>query len=195
MAFFGSKKTTAPEAKPEAAKPAPVAAAARPEAAAVAPAAALSPEEAKRRAAASQLSSAFAQVVSILMRSPRHKHFSLADLEWLVVPPLLTGQCRIGEVRLDKDGLAVPAGVVLWASVSHEVDKRLATNLDAPIRLRPDEWKSGDNLWLIDVAGDMRVISAMVKHLCESVLKGRNVKARRRNKEGKPTVELLLPGA
>jgi hypothetical protein len=34
------------------------------------------------------------------------------------------------------------------------VDKRLSENLTAPIRLRPDEWKSGDILWLVDAIGD-----------------------------------------
>ena len=106
----------------------------------------LSPEEAQRRAAATmRLSQRFAQVVTVLMRSPLHKHFSLADLEWLVVPPLLTGQCCVAEAKAP-DGSGTPIAVVLWASVSPEVDKRLSENLNTSVRLRPNEWKSGDTL-------------------------------------------------
>jgi len=140
----------------------------------------VSPEEAKRQAAiAIRHSLAFAQMVSVLMRSPHYKHYTLADLEWLVIPPLLTGQFSLAEARAQEGGPSIAVAVVLWASVSPEVDKRLSENLSAPIRLRPDEWRSGDILWLVDAVGDARVVPQFLKQLGESAWKGREVKLRR----------------
>jgi hemolysin-activating ACP:hemolysin acyltransferase len=145
-----------------------------------------SAEETQRRAIAdARLSIGFARIVSVLMRSPLHKHFSLADLEWLVLPPLLTGQCHVVEAKAQPNAAGVPVAVVFWASVSPEVDKRLSENLNAPIRLRPDEWKSGEILWLVDAVGDARVVTAVLKQLNEGALKGKQVKMRARGQDGK----------
>ena len=40
-----------------------------------------------------------------------------------------------------------PIGVVLWASVSDEVAERLA---QGTTKLRPQDWKSGDQLWVVE---------------------------------------------
>jgi hemolysin-activating ACP:hemolysin acyltransferase len=153
----------------------------------------LTPEEAQRRAAiAIRQSLAFAQIVSVLMRSPHHKHYTLSDLEWLVLPPLLTGQFSVAEANAKKGGPRVPVAVALWASVSAEVDKRLSENLTSPIRLRPDEWRSGGILWLVDAVGDGRVIASILKKLGETVWKGREVKVRRRAQDGKLAVGNLV---
>lgn len=198
--MFGSKKT-APDAKAAAAaSPAPTASPSANSAlaspgingAAGNPAHALSPQEAQRRVAATmRVSVAFAQVVSVLMRSPVHKHFSLADLEWLVMPPLLTGQCRVAEAKAQPDGPGTPVAAALWASVSPEVDKRLSQNLNAPVRLRPDEWKSGDILWLVEAVGDGRVVVSLLKQLDETTFRGLTVKMRARGPDGKPAVRQL----
>jgi len=149
-------------------------------------------EEARRRAAAAvRHSLAFAQIVSILMHSPRYRHYTLGDLEWLVLPPLLTGQCSVAEAKSKDNGASVPVAVALWASVSPEVDQRLTENLNTPIRLRPDEWRSGDILWLIDAVGDRRVVPGLLKQLADNTLKGREIKVRGRGEGGKVEVKNL----
>lgn len=42
-----------------------------------------------------------------------------------------------------------PLGVAFWAYLSEEAEKKLESGVG---RLRPDEWKSGDRLWLVDLA-------------------------------------------
>jgi len=149
-------------------------------------------DEARRRAAAAvRHSLAFAQIVSILMHSPRYRHYTLGDLEWLVLPPLLTGQCSVAEAKSKENGTSIPVAVALWASVSAEVDRRLAENLNTPIRLRPDEWRSGDILWLIDAVGDRRVVPGLLKQLADNTLKGREIKVRGRGEDGKVEVKNL----
>ena len=72
----------------------------------------LNAEEAQRRAAiAVRQSLAFAQIISVLMRSPIYKHYTLADLEWLVLPPLLTGQFSLAEAKTQMDGPGVAVAI------------------------------------------------------------------------------------
>jgi cytolysin-activating lysine-acyltransferase len=135
---------------------------------------------------------ALAQIVGVFVGSPQHKHLALADLEWLVFPALKTGQYRIAEVKAkDGNGPAVAAAVVLWASVSAEVDKKLTENLGLSYRLRPDEWRSGDIPWLIEAAGDARVVSALLKQLQETTTNAGQMKMRVHAKDGGLTIQTL----
>jgi len=153
------------------------------------------PEKDRRQAmAALRNSLAFTQIIGVLMRSEHYKHYTLGDLEWLVVPPMLAGQYRIGEAK-PKTGGSIPVAVVLWARVSADVDKRLEQIGRAPIRLRPDEWTSGDILWLVHAAGEPRFVRHVLKQLSETAFKGREVKFRGFSKDGKPEVQLLAANA
>jgi len=121
----------------------------------------------------------FARITSVLMRSPHYKHYTLADLEWLVVPPTLFGQCVIMDAN--SNGRSTPVAAALWAFVSEDVDKKISESQTVPIKLRPDEWRSGDILWLVDAVGDNRVLPTFLKHLRENVFNGQKVKMRTRS--------------
>jgi hemolysin-activating ACP:hemolysin acyltransferase len=142
-------------------------------------------------AASKNILAAFGEITSILMRSPQHKHHSLADLEWLVVPAVMTGQFTIAEAHSKANGLTVPVGMVFWASLSDEVEKRLSESLDVPLRLKPEEWKSGNNLWLVEAIGDQKVTQAILKRLAANEWAGRVVRFRGRDKDGKPKIGVL----
>jgi hemolysin-activating ACP:hemolysin acyltransferase len=156
----------------------------------------VSNDESRRRALSSMRQSlAFAQVVTVLMRSPRYRHYTLGDLEWLVIPPLLTGQYTVANTSSKQNGVTVPVAIALWASVSADVDKKLSENLHLPIKLRPDEWRSGDVLWLIDAVGDPRAVPQLLKQLVETTFKGREVKLRVARENGKVTVQRIAETA
>jgi cytolysin-activating lysine-acyltransferase len=89
------------------------------------------------------------EMVWVLTQSGTHKHFSLTDLEWMIMPALLANQFRVFHSPKS------PVGFALWASLSPEVEAKLCAQVDsgAGARLRPDEWRSGDRLWLIDLVG------------------------------------------
>ncbi len=110
--------------------------------------------EDKIRQVSQSIAAAYGEIVALLARSPKYRHFSLADLEWLVAPPLLANQFRLvsGKVK-GQAGLQVPLGVAFWAFVSPEVAAKLETQQKdgAMFRLAPQEWKSGDILWLLDI--------------------------------------------
>src|SRR5262245_21668885 len=83
------------------------------------------PERERRNARSSRMASRFANVVGVLMRDPNFRNLRLADLEWLVIPPLMVGQCRVAHSTMPApvapakgNELLVPVAVALWASVS-----------------------------------------------------------------------------
>jgi cytolysin-activating lysine-acyltransferase len=131
----------------------------------------------------------FTRIVSVLSRSPHYKHYALSDLEWLVVPPILTGQCAVMEAKVN--GRQVPTAAAVWASVSEEVDKRLSENLTTPIKLRPDEWRCGEILWLVDAVGDPKAIPLLLRQLQGGPFKGREAKVRIFGPDARPTVSKL----
>ena len=112
------------------------------------------------------------EITWLLTQSPTHKHFALADLEWLVMPPLLLEQYRVFH------GETTPVGVALWASLSAEAEAKLNAGVG---RLRPDEWKSGDRLWLVDLitpfaTPDNKMVEQMLADLMKTALKGQRFK-------------------
>jgi len=125
---------------------------------------------------ASQASAAFGQMVGILMRSPAMRKMSLGELEWMIVPPIKHGHFMLAHVR-SQDGAMEPIGFLVWAVVSPEVDKRLS-DPSKPLRLAPQEWKSGDIPWVISGAGDEKALKGMIEQLRSSVFKDREVKMR-----------------
>ena len=145
----------------------------------------------------------FSNVVAVLMRDPSFRNLPIGALEWLVLPPLMSGQWRLAQTRaeepganpgepLPKGGLVIPAAVALWASVSDAIDARLADEIEKPLALKPHEWLCGNNLWLIAVAGDPRIASRLIKELDATVFKGRAVKLRNRGADGKPMITSSL---
>lgn len=173
------------------AQPSPVLAPAQPQAAVPAgePGAALTAQEAQKRAIASKhLMASFGEIVAVLMRSPPSRSMPLAEVEGLVMPAIMTGQFLVAEAQSKSNGFLTPIAAALWAQVSPEVDRRLSENLDQPVRLTANEWKSGPIPWMIAVIGDQRVIRPMLKQLQETTLKGRPLKMRVKGSEGKTIV-------
>jgi len=77
----------------------------------------------------------------LAMRSPRHAGQPLAALREAFEPPLVLGQVRV--FRFDE----VPRGIFTWAWFSPEAEQRYVTGN----RLAPEDWRSGERLWLIDL--------------------------------------------
>lgn len=88
------------------------------------------------------VSQVLGEITWLLSQSPVHKQLFISDLEWFVMPAVLLEQFRIF------NGKDHPVGVALWARVSDETQQRL---INGGYKLRPDEWKSGNNPWLIEL--------------------------------------------
>ncbi len=132
--------------------------------------------QSKAEAIKPTVSHVLGEVVWLMTQSPQYKHFALADLEWMVMPPILLNQFRIFR---DKTGK--PAGAAFWAFLGEDSEKRLE---EGPARLRPDEWKSGEQMWLVNLlapfaTAENKMADAMVKDVVDNVCKGRSLKLHR----------------
>jgi len=127
------------------------------------------------------------------MRSPHYREYRIADLEWLLLPPITNGQYRIGETKLDEKhgGATLPVSLVLWALVSPDVDQRLTTATGTAPRLAPEEWKSGDIPWLVHAAGETRFVRPVINQLITTTFKGQTVKVLGRDKDDNVKVHVL----
>lgn len=176
----------------------------KPKAAAKTPAkTAAAPQPAKAmanaNAAQAQRAAALSNIVALMIRDPKFRVMKIADLEWLVMPAILSGQWQLaqgttpaGEKKegAPAPGRMFPVAAVLWARVSPAVDARLSSNLDKPMMLKPQEWTSGDIVWIIAVPGQAQYLKKFLQHLQTSIFKGRTVKIRS-VANGKPAVRTL----
>jgi cytolysin-activating lysine-acyltransferase len=118
-------------------------------------------------AAREQLHARVGQIALALAVEPRYRHQTLADLQALVLEPLLRSRIAIAMAGgKDEDPVgAATAGIAFWASVSDEVDAKIREQIKAgvfPVRLKPQEWASGDKAWLLDVIAPSRKLASMV---------------------------------
>jgi cytolysin-activating lysine-acyltransferase len=128
-----------------------------------------------------RIHAAVGQVVLALSVVPRYRHQSLADLQTLVLEPLLRDKVAIatgkpggtGEEAAGDGGLA---GIAFWASVSDAVDAKIREQIKGgafPIKLKPEEWASGERVWLLDVvAPSQKMASAVLANFRQVVKQG-----------------------
>lgn len=153
--------------------------------------AARAPEQSGETAAAPQLDPAvaakiaglrshvresFGKVVMSMMMLPRYRHQTLADLQHLVLEPLIRD--RVAIAQRQGEGLQAQdiAGVAIWASVSDEADARIREQIKGgvwPLRLKAEDWNSGSNNWLLDViAADQRAAASVIANFRQVVKDG-----------------------
>jgi cytolysin-activating lysine-acyltransferase len=144
----------------------------------VAPEGNLDPEILKKIAALrAQVRESFGKVVMAMMGLPRYRHQSLADLQHLVLDPLIRDRIAIAYPSdKEKSPLTDISGLAIWASVSEEVDAKLRDQIKGgawPVRLQADDWASGDINWLIDViAPDQKTTVSVLGNFKQVVKEG-----------------------
>ena len=101
------------------------------------------------------IGSMMGEIVWLMTQSPVHKHLSLADLEWALMPAIILGQYKI--YREGKK----PMAAALWGYLDEKAEERLK----AAGRLAPQDWgnnaqlseedglvrQDGGTLWLIEL--------------------------------------------
>ncbi len=96
--------------------------------------------------------------VWLLTQTPTHKHLFIADTEWMTIPPIALDQFRLW--RQGNVALAIAkhclrafatrcrALVARGAYLSDEAEEPMQQGVR---RISPMDWKSGKNLWLMDL--------------------------------------------
>lgn len=139
-------------------------------AAAAAPAAAAPPEAAE--APRDDMTRLLGQIVTLLGQSPGHRHVFVSDLEWMVLPALMARQARIW--RRQTENGSVPVIYASWALVDAGVEARLR---QGQLRLKPNEWRSGDRAWLIDLVAPFGGTDAALTELADQLFPGKTLHA------------------
>ena len=124
----------------------------------------------------SHVRESFGKVVMSMMMLPRYRHQTLADLQHLVLDPLIRD--RVAIAQRAGEGLQQQdiAGVAIWASLSDEAEERLREQIKGgvwPLRLKSEDWNSGSNNWLLDViAADQRAAASVIANFRQVVKDG-----------------------
>lgn len=102
---------------------------------------------------------ALGPVIMLYLQSPHRRYQFISDLEWLLIPPLVSGQCKLYMKQ------EYPISFVSWAFLTEEVEKRLLANGG---RLRPEDWASGERLWLIDIVAPFGGVETVLSDMRKS---------------------------
>ena len=110
------------------------------------------------------------QAVLAMMNLPRYKGQSLADLNHLVIEPLLRDRLAIASAKSKsgdaEESEAATAGIAIWASVSDEVDAKIREQIKGgafPTRIGAEDWASGEKIWLLDlIAPNQKLATAVL---------------------------------
>jgi cytolysin-activating lysine-acyltransferase len=134
----------------------------------------LAPHIAKVRA---HVRESFGKIVMAMMLLPRYRNQTLGDVQHLVLDPLIRDRVAMAYPgNQDDNSLADVAGMAIWASVSEEADARIRDQIRAgsfPVRLKPEDWNSGDINWLLDViAPDAKTTTAVLSNFGKVVKSG-----------------------
>jgi hemolysin-activating ACP:hemolysin acyltransferase len=137
----------------------------------------LAPHIAKVRA---HVRESFGKVVMTMMLLPRYRNQTVGDLQQLVLDPLIRDRVAMAYPGDKGDNeLADLSGLAIWASVSEEVDKRIREQISTgtfPVRLKPEDWTSGEINWLLDVIAPNAKMTASVLANFGKVVKGGNLR-------------------
>ena len=118
------------------------------------------PAEIDRKAAAAR----FGEIVMLMMTAQRYWHMSIHELEWLVLQPLMRNQIAVatGSAKMEGEEQSGTVGAAIWARVSPEVDTKIKQQIEQkvfPVRLKPEDWTSGDIVWLLDIIAPTKLLA------------------------------------
>ncbi len=115
----------------------------------------------------------FGKVALAMVALPRYRHLSIAELAPVLLEPLIRDRVALASKGEAEDADAL-AGVVIWASVSEEVDAKIREQIKAgvfPVRLAAADWTSGEINWLLDVIAPTPALATSVLANMKQVVK------------------------
>lgn len=119
----------------------------------------------------------FGKAVMALMMVPRYRAQMLSDLQHLVLDPMLSDRIAIAYPgKTEENANPDMAGFAIWASVSEEVDARIreqVANGVFPVRLKQEDWNSGNINWLLDIiAQDRATVTTVIANFRQVAKEG-----------------------
>ncbi len=119
----------------------------------------------------------FGKVALAMTALPRYKGQSISDLGHILLDPLIRDRVAIASHKAEEPGVEDPlSGIAIWASVSEEVDVKIREQIKAgvfPVRLKPEDWISGDINWLFDViAPNQKLTTSVIANFRQVIKEG-----------------------
>lgn len=105
-------------------------------------------------------------VTWLMMQQAGVRNTLLSELDWRVMPALVLEQAKLYMRE------TAPIAYVSWAMLSDTVAQRY---VDGPHHLMAADWKSGDQVWIIDLVTPFGGAAEVMKELRETVFVGREV--------------------
>lgn len=96
--------------------------------------------------------------IALMMESPFHQHMFLADMKWLLIPPLQLQQFIFFRKH------ETPIAFASWALLDSETEARVSKG---QMRLKPEEWNKGDRLWIIGIVASLGAHDDIIKKVKE----------------------------
>ncbi|MBW4604999.1 MAG: toxin-activating lysine-acyltransferase [Calothrix sp. FI2-JRJ7] len=100
-------------------------------------------------------------ITHLMMSSPLHRKYNVADIAERFVPALIHNQFRYYEIN------GSPIGFVNWAWLSDEAEQKFMTGKYV---LNLDEWLGGNNLWFPEFIAPFGHARLIVKDLRTNIL-------------------------
>ena len=146
----------------------------------------------KRDATASKLAAAAMwDIVSLMMRSPAYRATTLAELDAMLLPAVRNQQFYVVHTRSVENGAVAPIAVLLWATVSAEVDQRIRANPAQRGALEVEDRKSGEIPWITDAVGDPKALEIALEHLKKTLFADRGINVLARSEAGEVVVRTV----
>lgn len=117
------------------------------------------------------------QITSLMLSSDVHRQYLIDDIGAMFLPAIHLNQFRLYK---NKDG--DPIGLVTWAFLSDDLDKKYQKG---GIKLGLEDWKSGNTIWIIDFIAPYGHVKQIVKDLRCNIFPDKQGKALRVTKDGK----------
>lgn len=119
----------------------------------------------------------FGKAAMAMMMLPRYRNQTIGDLQHMVLEPLMRDRLAMAFPGKTEQGAPREMlGFAIWASVSEEVDKRIREQVKSggfPVKLKPEDWNSGDINWLLDViAPDQKSTLSVIANFRQVVKEG-----------------------
>ena len=123
-------------------------------------------------------------VAWLMMQQASTRHTLLSELEWRIMPPLILDQTKI-YMREDN-----PVAYVSWAMLSPEVSSRYCV---APHQLTAADWKSGNDIWIIDLFAPFGGGKEVIAELRNEMFRGKPIHQLQIDCSGTPSAFTWAP--
>ncbi|MCK6393946.1 toxin-activating lysine-acyltransferase [Zoogloea sp.] len=99
----------------------------------------------------------------LMLQRSATRNILLSELEWRILPAMVLDQVRL---HMQKEA---PIAFITWAKLSASAAERYR---EPPHHLAPSDWKSGENIWIIDVVAPFGGAAEAIQDLKEKVFPG-----------------------